>query len=295
MSPEIMSITHQYQKTPKLVKVVKSTLTVPQIKQYCYNVPHGKQMETLTRLLDCNNPARSIIFCNTKRMVEELVNELQFQGYSADGLHGDIKQQTRSRVMNNFKKGRVGILVATDVAARGIDVDDVDAVFNFDVPQDEEYYVHRIGRTGRAGKRGTAYTLIRGRRQQNMLKDIQRYTKTDIELKPIPSIREVEGIRKRQLAQQIADIIKTEEIDQYKPVVEKLMEKNYSAVEIACALLHKQSGGKTAEIIGDADHDKGEKSWKSKPKHRQGSSKRKANDRRGKDDKRKRKHTKHNT
>jgi len=176
MSKEILGITKKYQTNPELVKIVHQQLTVPSIEQYYYNVPKGKKIEVLCRLLDTENPKRSIVFCNTKRQVDELVNELQLRGYLCDALHGDIKQHTRTQVMNALKKGKIDILIATDVAARGIDVDDVEGVFNYDLPQDEEYYVHRIGRTGRAGRSGTAYSLVTGRSQIMELRDIQKFT-----------------------------------------------------------------------------------------------------------------------
>ena len=130
--------------------MVKKELTVPNIEQYYYDVKRKDKIEVLTRLLDYYNPKLSLVFCNTKRMVDELTEELQGRGYFAEGLHGDMKQTQRDRVMRGFRTGKTEILIATDVAARGIDVDDVEAVFNYDIPQDDEYYVHRIGRTGRA-------------------------------------------------------------------------------------------------------------------------------------------------
>ena len=160
MSPEILAITEKYQTSPALIKIAHQQLTVPSIAQYYYEVPAGTKTEALSRLLDVYHPEISMVFCNTKRQVEELVSELQLRGYMADGLHGDMKQQQRNHVMNRFKKRQIDILVATDVAARGIDVDHVEAVFNYDVPQDVEYYVHRIGRTGRAGNSGTAYNPV---------------------------------------------------------------------------------------------------------------------------------------
>jgi len=195
MPPEIMQITHKYQKDPKIVKIINNELTVPSIRQYYYEVPGDKKIEALARLLDYFNPKRSLVFCNTKRMVDELVDELQFRGYAPDGLHGDMKQQSRDLVMSSFKNGKVDILIATDVAARGIDVDDIDAVFNFDLPQDVEYYIHRIGRTGRAGKAGTSYTFVSGRRQIYALKDIEKHIKTKIDLKSIPSSTEVNEVQ----------------------------------------------------------------------------------------------------
>ncbi len=150
MPQPIMEIARTYQHDATHIRVVKKELTVPKIEQYYYEVRPKAKLDALTRLLDMYAPKLSLIFCNTKRQVDELVAALKARGYFAEGLHGDLKQQQRDRVMSSFRNGKTDILVATDVAARGIDVDDVEAVFNYDVPQDDEYYVHRIGRTGRA-------------------------------------------------------------------------------------------------------------------------------------------------
>ena len=152
MPKPILDITKKYQHDAVTIKVVKKELTVPNIEQYYYDVKRKDKIEVLTRLLDYYNPKLSLVFCNTKRMVDELTEELQGRGYFAEGLHGDMKQTQRDRVMRGFRTGKTEILIATDVAARGIDVDDVEAVFNYDIPQDDEYYVHRIGRTGQIGR-----------------------------------------------------------------------------------------------------------------------------------------------
>jgi len=238
MPPEIMQITHKYQQNPKIVKMAQRELTVPSIQQYYYEVPNGKKIETLARLLDYYNPNRSIVFCNTKRMVDELADELRFRGYSPDGLHGDMKQQARTTVMSSFKNGKVDILIATDVAARGIDVDDVDVVFNFDLPQDVEYYIHRIGRTGRAGKSGVSYTFASGRHQIRELKEIERHIKRKIELKKIPSIDEINEIRNDKLIENLTSVLKGEEFRKYEFLIDRLMANDYTSVEIASAALH---------------------------------------------------------
>lgn len=247
MSKGILAITHKYQKTPKLVKIAQKQLTVSSIEQLYYEVPRGKKIETLSRLIEINETKRSIVFCNTKRQVDELVSELQMRGYSVDGLHGDMKQQARSLVMGQFKSGRLEILVATDVAARGIDVDDIECVFNFDVPQDEEYYVHRIGRTGRAGKVGSAHTFVSGKRQIQWLRDIQKFTKGKIHHRSIPSLSEVENKNSEKFAQKIRTILKNENLDEELKVVEKLLCDEYTANEIAAALVRVVTGKNTNE------------------------------------------------
>lgn len=199
-------------------------------------------MDVLTRLLDYYNPKLSLVFCNTKKMVDELATELSGRGYSAEGLHGDMKQSQRDRVMNNFRKGKTDILIATDVAARGIDVDDVEAVFNYDLPQDDEYYVHRIGRTGRAGRCGKAFSFVKGK-EVYKLKDIQRYCKTKILAQPIPSTDDVAQIKAENIMEQIGTIIEEENLSDMIELIEKQVnEADYTAMDIAAAFLYQAMG-----------------------------------------------------
>ena len=174
MPKAILELTKKYQNEPEHIKVVRKELTVENIKQYYIETRASNKIEVLSRLIDVYNPKLSVVFCNTKKGADELVGELQGRGYFADALHGDLKQVQRDIVMDKFRNGTIDILVATDVAARGIDVDDVECVFNFDLPQDEEYYVHRIGRTGRAGREGLSFSFVYGRDMRKM-KDIERY------------------------------------------------------------------------------------------------------------------------
>lgn len=236
LSKEIIAITKKYQSNPKMIKVTHEQITVPNIDQYYYDVPAGKKVEVLSRLLDTVNPKRSMVFCNTKSMVDELVSALQLRGYSSGGLHGDIKQSSRTQIMSSFKNGGIDILVATDVAARGIDVDNIEAVFNYDIPQDVEYYVHRIGRTGRAGKDGQSFTFVTGRRQMQELLNIQRYTKSSITLKPVPSFDEVMETRQRQFTKEIRRTIAAGDLEQYHTIVDALLEE-FSSVDVMTALI----------------------------------------------------------
>jgi len=236
MSKEIMRITNQYLIEPEIIKITHKQLTVPSIEQLYFEVPAGKKVEALSRLLDTYNPGRSMVFCNTKRMVDELVSELQLRGYSSSGLHGDMKQIARTQIMNSFKNGKVDVLVATDVAARGIDVYDIEAVFNYDIPQDVEYYVHRIGRTGRAGKDGRSFTFVSGRRQINELINIQNFIKTKIEFRAVPSSDEVMEVKSRQFSEKIKAAIDEGGLERYNKIVDALLEEN-SSLDIACALI----------------------------------------------------------
>lgn len=240
MPKPILEIAKRYLHEPEIVKVIQKELTVPKIEQYYYEVNPRKKNEVLSRLLDMYDPSLSLVFCNTKRKVDELVADLKGRGYFAEGLHGDMKQSQRDRVMNGFRNGRTDILVATDVAARGIDVDDVEAVFNYDVPQDDEYYVHRIGRTGRAGREGRAFTLVVGK-EIYKLKDIQRYCKTKIRRQPIPSVNDVAAIKVEKLLEQAGELIATDGLGRMMDLLEEYLDgSDYSATEMAAALLAMQ-------------------------------------------------------
>jgi ATP-dependent RNA helicase DeaD len=236
MSREILALTNQYQRDPELVKVVHKQLTVPSIEQSYYEVRPGRKSEALCRLLDQYDPDLSLVFCNTKRMVDDLVAHLVANGYAAEGLHGDMRQALRDRVMDRFRNRRIDVLVATDVAARGLDVDDIDAVFNYDVPQDEEYYVHRIGRTGRMGKVGRSFTFVVGRPEILALRDIMRFINTTIELKLIPFGDELEDRRSSKTLDAVRAALREGSLENGLRIVEALMEEDYTSVEVAAAL-----------------------------------------------------------
>ncbi|MBE6493446.1 MAG: DEAD/DEAH box helicase [Methanosphaera stadtmanae] len=233
---EIMQLTRRYQNNPEVVKITHHELTTPDVEQKYFEVKEDMKLELLSRILDLNHFELSLVFCNTKRKVDKLVSHLQIRGYLADGLHGDLTQNQRDRVMHKFKNGNIDILVATDVAARGIDVSGVEAVFNYDIPNDNEYYVHRIGRTGRAGKTGKAYSFVSGR-EIYQLRDIQRYAKTKIEQAPIPSLSTVNEVKKDNFIDQLKNKIETEDISKEIYVIEKLVEENYTSIDIAATLL----------------------------------------------------------
>ena len=249
MSREIMEIARKFQKEPINVKVVKKELTVPKVTQYYYEVKQKTKVEVMCRLLDMYAPKLSVAFCNTKKQVDELVQSLQGRGYFAEGLHGDLKQIQRDRVMNSFRNGKTEILVATDVAARGIDVDDVEAVFNYDLPQDDEYYVHRIGRTGRAGREGIAFNFVVGK-DVYKLRDIQRYCKTKIVPQAIPSLNDVTAIKVDKILESVADTIGDTDLTETVNIIEKkLMEEDYTSLDLAAALLKNLMGDENEDII----------------------------------------------
>ena len=248
MPPAIQEIARKFQDNPVNVKVVKKELTVPKVTQYYYEVKPKTKVEVMCRLLDMYAPKLSVAFCNTKKQVDELVQELQGRGYFAEGLHGDLKQEQRDRVMNSFRNGATEILVATDVAARGIDVDDVEAVFNYDIPQDDEYYVHRIGRTGRAGRDGIAFSFVVGK-EVYKLREIQRYCKTRIIPQAIPSLDDITTIKAEKIMDQVKEILADVDLTKMVNIIEqKLVEEDYTAMDVAAALLKLSMGEENEDI-----------------------------------------------
>ena len=237
MPKPIMEITKKFQNNAKVIKVTKKELTVPNIEQYYYDVKPKKKEEVLSRLLDIYSPRLSVIFCNTKKQVDLLVNALLGRGYFAAGLHGDMKQEQRDRVMQGFRTGKTEILVATDVAARGIDVDEVEAVFNYDLPQDDEYYVHRIGRTGRAGREGRAFSFVSGK-EVYKLKEIQRYCKTKIYAQKVPSLNDVANTKMENILDDVERVIEQEDLDMMiNAIEERVNNSEFTAMDMAAAFL----------------------------------------------------------
>lgn len=237
MPKPIMEITKKFQNNAKVIKVTKKELTVPNIEQYYYDVKPKKKEEVLSRLLDIYSPRLSVVFCNTKKQVDLLVNALLGRGYFAAGLHGDMKQEQRDRVMQGFRTGKTEILVATDVAARGIDVDEVEAVFNYDLPQDDEYYVHRIGRTGRAGRDGRAFSFVSGK-EVYKLKEIQRYCKTKIYAQKVPSLNDVANTKMENILDDVERVIEQEDLDMMiNAIEERVNNSEFTAMDMAAAFL----------------------------------------------------------
>ena len=249
LSPEILDITKRFQKNPEFIKIVRKELTVPNIEQYYFDVKEKTKLDALCRIIDVYDPKLAMVFCNTKKRVDDLVEMLQGRGYFAEGLHGDLKQAQRDKVMQKFRNGTIEILVATDVAARGIDVDDIDVVFNYDVPQDEEYYVHRIGRTGRAGK---AFTFCVGK-EIYKLRDIMRYTKTKIQQQKLPTLSDVEEMKTNIYLEKIKGIIEEGHLTKYIHLVDRLMEEDYTSIDIAAALLKDHLSDVNADDIDALD------------------------------------------
>uniref|UniRef100_UPI004048CB1E DEAD/DEAH box helicase n=1 Tax=Algoriphagus sp. TaxID=1872435 RepID=UPI004048CB1E len=253
MAKPILDLTRKYQKDPEIIKVAKNELTVSKIDQVFYEVKQSLKMELMVRLMNLNNYALSVVFCNTKRMTDEVTESLGARGILAEALHGDLSQAQRDKVMGKFRKGLCTVLVATDVAARGIDVDNVEAVFNFDIPLDEEYYVHRIGRTGRAGKSGTAITFITGRREMMKLRDLERYTKASINKMTPPSVAELVELKKTQLIKDVYHVLSKEEDTQlFEATIEQMLSEGLTQEQISLGLL-KMVMGDTVKEMKDQD------------------------------------------
>jgi ATP-dependent RNA helicase DeaD len=238
MAKAIMDLINKSSRDPKTIRIEHKVLTVPTVEQAYYEIRGRSKTEALTRLIDLHDLKLGIIFCNTKRMVDDLTNELVARGYSADRIHGDMSQAQRELVMRKFRNSGLEFLIATDVAARGIDVDNVEVVFNYDLPWDEEDYVHRIGRTGRAGKSGRAFSLVAGR-EIYKLQSIERYTRMKITRHQVPSLDEVEEKRTNLFFEKIRVALRRGNFEEESRVVDRLLEQGYSSTDIACAVIHE--------------------------------------------------------
>jgi ATP-dependent RNA helicase DeaD len=235
MPGPIQKIAERFMNNPKIVRVKAKEVTVPSIEQQYYEVHEQKKFDLITRLLDIQAPELAIVFGRTKRRVDELSEALSIRGYAAEGIHGDLSQAKRMSVLRQFKSNSIDILVATDVAARGLDISGVTHVYNFDLPQDPESYVHRIGRTGRAGKTGVAMTFVTPREIQH-LKAIEKTTKRKMDRKEMPSLDEAMAGMQRMSVESLVNTIKNENISSYRGWAEELLENHDSVTVIAAAL-----------------------------------------------------------
>lgn len=236
MSPRVMKLTKKYLKEAINIKIKAKELTVENIEQFSLDVKEKAKDEILVRLLEAYDPKKCLIFCNTKKKVDNVLEQLRLRGFKADALHSDIKQMQRDRIMKNLKQGGVKVLVATDVVARGIDVQDLEMVINYDIPQEEEYYVHRIGRTGRNGEKGKAYTFVVGR-EKNKLFNIEKYAKTNILKGKVPTNAEISKIRNQSIKNSIQEIINNNNFTNTELIQELIEENNNDATIVAKALV----------------------------------------------------------
>ena len=239
MPPQIKKLSKKYLKEDaKHVAIARKELTGSTITQNYFEVNGSQRLEALCRLIDLDNPSAGIIFCRTKKGVDELVASMQAKGYMVEGMHGDMSQIQRIKTLNKFKNGSLKFLVATDVAARGIDVDGVTHVFNYELPQDIESYVHRIGRTGRAGREGTAYSIITPK-EFGFLKQIKNVTKSNIERKQVPTVQEIYNAKFKIMTEEVSSIIEAEDYSKFVDIATELTQ-THDSVKVIASLLQSQ-------------------------------------------------------
>ena len=250
MSREVERLIKSFGRDPEIVEIQQKSRTVSTVDQSYFEVRQRSKVEVLSRILDMNPPRLGIIFCNTKRSVDECTEDLINRGYAADRLHGDITQQMRERVLKRFREGKVELLVATDVAARGLDIDEIDIVFNYDLPADPEDYVHRIGRTGRAGRSGRAVSFVFGR-EIYRLQSIERYTRQVIKRERIPSVEQVEGRRADLIFDTLKERLENGEFEAYQDSIDRLLEQGHTPTDIAGALVTmlREASGREGTLI----------------------------------------------
>ena len=252
MPQPILDITSQFQNNARMVKVAAKELTIPLVSQRYYKVRNQDKDAAMLRLLEYYQPKLCLIFCNTKKKVDEVAELLKKEGYQAEGLHGDLSQHQRDVAMNRFRNGSSSILIATDVAARGIDVDDVEIVINYDIPQDNEYYVHRIGRTGRAGRKGRSFTLVNSR-EMYRIRDIERTCHTTIEEKKLPGASKVMRAKADKYLAQAWELHEHEDMELMKKFLNRKLEaEECDIMDLAAAMLKLQVGDKGEDIPEDS-------------------------------------------
>jgi len=237
----IQELIKRYTRNPEWVKIEAQAQNAPQVDQVYYEVDRRSKLEVLTRLIDLHDFRYGIVFCSTKIMVDELDENLHARGYAVDRLHGDITQAQRTRVMEKFRRRGFEFLIATDVAARGLDVDDLEVVFNYDLPNDAEDYTHRIGRTGRAGKKGRAITFVSGR-EVYMLQSMIHYARLKIRRERVPSMDQVDEARENVFLEKLRTTLDGKKFKTHDAMIDRLMEQGYTSTDIASALIHLLKG-----------------------------------------------------
>ena len=254
MPRTIQNIAKNYMKNPVHISVVTGEEANEDITQSYYNVNEKNKIEAVSRLLHIYNPQLTLIFCNTKRKVDAVTRDLIKNGYNADKIHGELPQSARLDVLNKFHRNAIDILVATDVAARGLDIKNVGAVINFDVPEKAEYYVHRIGRTGRIGNKGYAFALV-NRNDMSRLNQVMRFTKQNIKKRNIPTPEKVIAVKQDKEFEDITTIINTENTNPQIELANRLLESS-EPIKIICALLNKiDKKDKSGKVFGDINED----------------------------------------
>ena len=235
---EISKIIKKFQNNPATVRVMREGITAKEVKQSYFLVKHSDKVEALTRIIDTYTPKLTLIFCNTKKGVDDLYDQLIEKGYNCDKIHGDIKQSQRIDTLNKFNNGVIDVLIATDVAARGLDIKEVEAVINYEVPSKEDYYVHRIGRTGRAGREGASFTLASAK-EIKKIENIERYTKKAIRKRAVPTVDKVNEVKQDKFIRNIVDVIEIGDLGENRNLASSLLEKGYDAETVIAAMIKK--------------------------------------------------------
>ena len=259
MPKEILEISKNIQNDPKTIKINKKEMTVKSIEQFYLNVKGSEKKQALLNIIYKHQPNSALIFSNTKRMVDDLYEYLNDKDLKVGRLHGDMSQAERTRVLNNFKENKISILIASDVAARGIDVNDIEIVFNYDIPQTHEYYVHRIGRTGRAGKKGVAYTFVNGKRQLNELVDIAKKTNSNIKEGKLPKKLELVESLSNKFVEKVESKLKDGNYENYNYISQSLINKGYKSEHIINVLSSMLINLNISEVKSENLNDKGKK------------------------------------
>lgn len=247
MPKQIINISKKYMKEPQVISVVTDEQSNKDITQYYYQVHDKNKVEAVARLLHVYNPKLTLVFCNTKRKVDDVTRELTKKGYNVDKIHGDLPQTTRLDVLNKFHNKVLDILVATDVAARGLDIKNVEAVINYDTPEKAEFYVHRIGRTGRIGNKGYSFTLV-SKKEISRLNGILHFTKATIKKRNVPTPEKVIRVKQEKQIEEVQNIINTENSDAFYEIAYALLSNN-EPEKVVSALLNKIEKKDSSEIV----------------------------------------------
>ncbi len=242
MPRAIQDLIKRYSRDPAWLKIESVAQNAPQVDQVYFEVDRRSKIEALTRLIDVNDFRYGLIFCSTKIMVDDLDELLHSRGYAVDRLHGDLSQPQRNRVMEKFRERKFEFLIATDVAARGLDIDDLEVVINFDLPNDAEDYTHRIGRTARAGKSGRAFTFVSGQ-EIYKLQSMVRFARLNIRRDRIPSLDEVEEARASVFFEKIRTTLEAKQFKPHDRMIDRLLDQGYASTDICSALIHLLQGG----------------------------------------------------
>lgn len=233
MPDEIKKITKMYQNNPKFIKISDSKKTIPKIRQFLFKSDDRDKIDDLCKLIEYYDFNLWLIFCNTRRRVDFVYRNLKRRGYKVDSIHGDMTQKVRDKVMNKFRNGNISILVASDIAARGIDVSEVEVVVNYDIPQNPDDYIHRIGRTARAGESGYAFNLVSSYEAHDLVK-IRKIHNLNIKTKKVPSFSEIEQIKNKKVMDEVKNLIENDDLDDYVKVISS---SKIDSIEVAAALL----------------------------------------------------------